>query len=109
MRRSLIKRYCVALAERLGWSGFDPTGKTWVLGPETFQGLTFRPVAALSTMLRVASAGTDDGLGMSYQDLAGFLEGEAGRAPSVLPASATATDEATLLRVWPHLSPRRKK
>jgi hypothetical protein len=105
MDRNAIRRAVLALAPVLGWT-VDTSGKAWTVErPECYRGLSFAPVALLCSMLRVAVSPVHvDGRSMNRESLDALL-GPVNAIPRSVPGKASATDEATLLRIWPELSP----
>ena len=108
MKRAQVKRVCGLLGETMDWR-IDTTGKVWTVDePECFQGLSFRPLALFSTMLRVLRGKPEHGgHGFANPEIRKWLEG-ARLTPRALPGGMSATDEATFLRVWPELGDARR-
>jgi hypothetical protein len=103
MNRKRWQRIVEALASHMGWK-VDTSGKTWrVTSPTFFAGLSYAPVALFALLVRVATSPWHvDGRGMDRESLETILA-PVGGPPTSVPASTTATDEATLARVWPDL------
>ena len=103
MKRSQIKRACHVLADRVGWE-ITTTGKKWTVeGPETFAGLAFMPIALLGTLLRVVTSSAKySGLGVTRNEVREWFD-DRRLTPLDLPAATSATDEVTLLQIWPEL------